>query len=231
MNSNMGYMEIRDMVLDRIKSKQWRLGQLLPSEIDLAEELGCARATVNKAMALLADEGVIERKRKAGSRVCPFPKKISKVELKPPRQVVESSGARYRYEQITRTFGEPPEWLVEKGMMQASEQALFIESLHYANDKPFQHEEIWINASHLPHAVDQDFSVIVPGDWLYMEVPFYKGHYQLMAKPLDETIACYLALKAGVPILQQVFQLSHRNDILAIFRITNHPVYQFEGYV
>lgn len=230
MRSKIGYLEIRKMVLNRIKSKQWPLGHILPSEIELAKELGCARATVNKAMALLTDEGVIERKRKAGSRICPYPKKTSKAELKTARQTIEDMGAQYDYEQISRSFGEPPDWAIEQGLMTRSEQALFLENLHFADEKPFQHTETWINASLLPHAVDQNFTRMEPGVWLYMEMPFCGGQYHVTAEELDPRVADFLELEVGIPILQQLFQLSYEDDTLAIVRVTCHPDYKFEGH-
>ena len=42
---------------------------MIPGEEALAREFGCARATVNRALRDLAEAGVLERRRKAGTRV------------------------------------------------------------------------------------------------------------------------------------------------------------------
>ena len=60
-------------LLRRINDKEWRPGSMLPNETDLAEEFGCARTTVNRAMRELADAGILDRKRKAGTRVALHP--------------------------------------------------------------------------------------------------------------------------------------------------------------
>lgn len=63
------YREIKADILAKITRGDWRPGALIPSEWELAESYGAARATVNRAMRELAAEGLIERKRKSGTRV------------------------------------------------------------------------------------------------------------------------------------------------------------------
>ena len=57
----------------RIVEREWRQGDRIPDEADLATEFGAARATVNKALQLLADEGLLDRRRRAGTRVAAAP--------------------------------------------------------------------------------------------------------------------------------------------------------------
>ena len=61
--------KIRQMLKGRIESGEWELGALIPRELALAEEYNCARTTINRALQALADEGVVVRKRKGGTRV------------------------------------------------------------------------------------------------------------------------------------------------------------------
>ena len=52
-----------------IQSGIWKQGCLITVEAALAKEFGCARATVNRVLRELAQEGILERRRKAGTRV------------------------------------------------------------------------------------------------------------------------------------------------------------------
>ena len=61
----------------------------MPGEVDLAEEFGCARATVNRAMRELADEGFIDRKRKAGTRIKSSPTRHAKFAIPLIRDEIE----------------------------------------------------------------------------------------------------------------------------------------------
>ena len=68
-----GFREIRDTLVERIRAGQLRAGEFLPSEIELAAEFGVARATVSRALGDLAEAGVVERRRRAGTRVALAP--------------------------------------------------------------------------------------------------------------------------------------------------------------
>ena len=57
----------------RIYTREWQPGQSIPNEADLAIELGCARVTVNRALRTLAEVGLLDRRRKAGTRVALHP--------------------------------------------------------------------------------------------------------------------------------------------------------------
>lgn len=63
------YRDVKAEILNRIRNNTWPHGSNLPSEIDLAKEFGCARATMNRVMRDLVDDGFLERKRKAGTKV------------------------------------------------------------------------------------------------------------------------------------------------------------------
>ena len=56
---------LRQAILDGV----WKAGERLPSEIELAARFHCSAGTINKAAALLAHEGLIERRRRTGMRV------------------------------------------------------------------------------------------------------------------------------------------------------------------
>ena len=57
----------------RIYTREWEPGQSIPNEADLAIELGCARFTVNRALRTLAEVGLIDLRRRGGTRVALHP--------------------------------------------------------------------------------------------------------------------------------------------------------------
>ena len=59
----------RDAAIIGRRRRDWPPGALIPGEEALAQEFGVARATVNRALSELARAGVLERRRKAGTRV------------------------------------------------------------------------------------------------------------------------------------------------------------------
>ncbi|MEV8596554.1 GntR family transcriptional regulator [Streptomyces sp. NPDC052012] len=64
-----GFRAIADDLRGRIADGRYPLRSFLPSQRDLAEELGVSRDTVQRALRELADEGWIESRQGSGSRV------------------------------------------------------------------------------------------------------------------------------------------------------------------
>ncbi len=55
-----------DVLLERIRSGEWRLGEKLPGETTLAPQLGVGRSTVREAIRQLAGRGVVDSRQGAG---------------------------------------------------------------------------------------------------------------------------------------------------------------------
>ena len=63
------YMQIVDELRRQIESEQFEIGSLLPSESELREKFSVSRHTVREALRTLRDEGLIESRQGAGSRI------------------------------------------------------------------------------------------------------------------------------------------------------------------
>ena len=63
------YQNIKTEMGEWIQTGIWKQGGLIPLEAALAKEFGCARATVYRALRELAQKGILERRRKAGTCV------------------------------------------------------------------------------------------------------------------------------------------------------------------
>jgi GntR family transcriptional regulator len=63
------YLQVRDLVLERITNGTWKPGAMLPAEVDLARELGLSSGTVRKALDALEAEHVVSRRQGKGTFV------------------------------------------------------------------------------------------------------------------------------------------------------------------
>ncbi len=63
------YMQVRDMLVQRMVQGVWGPGQVLPSEQDLASELGVSQGTVRKALDELAAQNLVVRRQGRGTFV------------------------------------------------------------------------------------------------------------------------------------------------------------------
>ncbi len=195
--ARVGYLDVKRAVMDRIRGGIWGPGALLPGEVTLAEELGCARATVNRALTELSEEGIVDRKRRAGTRVRTAPRRLARLEIPLVREEIEDGGAAYRYALIRREIGTCPSWLRGRLGLAANAKVLDIECIHYADDQPFQVEERWIVIDTIPAAATVDFTSEGPNEWLVATVPFSDIRVSLGAEPAPEHVADHLGLAPG----------------------------------
>lgn len=63
------YLDIQNSLLKKIKNGTYPEGELIPKEVDLAEELGVSRPTVRHAIGNLVAAGYLERRKKRGTIV------------------------------------------------------------------------------------------------------------------------------------------------------------------
>ena len=105
------FRDIKADIIRRISGEEWTPGSRIPNEIDLARSYGTARATVNRAMAELVDDGIVERRRKAGTFVRDVPLRQVRLSIPIVRSEIEQNGASYRYVLLQSSIGPAPEWL------------------------------------------------------------------------------------------------------------------------
>lgn len=68
------HLQVEDMLRDIARQPDHaRHGKPLPGEIELAAQIGVSRSTVRQAMSRLVSEGLLERRRNAGTRVSQRP--------------------------------------------------------------------------------------------------------------------------------------------------------------
>ena len=63
------YAQVRDRLIERIKSGQWKPGQLIPNEFEIAAEFGVSQGTARKAIGELASERLLLRRQGRGTFV------------------------------------------------------------------------------------------------------------------------------------------------------------------
>ncbi|HZH27050.1 MAG TPA: histidine utilization repressor [Azospirillaceae bacterium] len=181
---------IRTDIENKILSGEWAPGHRIPFEIELAEQYGCSRMTVNKVLSALADTGLIERYRRAGSFVARPRTQSAVLHIPDIRAEVEARGDRYRYELVARNLrpasaediAKLAPTCVNPGGNRTTGRVLALHCRHFAGDEPLAVEERLINLGAVPDAADQDFSATPPGTWLLGHVPWTEAEHQILAR-------------------------------------------------
>ncbi|MDA4846052.1 UTRA domain-containing protein [Hoeflea poritis] len=194
------YKDIHNILLERIKDGEWAPGSLVPSEADLALEFGCTRVTVNRAMQALADSGLIERRRKAGTRVVQRMTRNAVFEIQIVRHEIEQRGGSYKYLLIGRSEEVPPQKVRAEMGLSGEETLLHVLSLHFADGAPYQIEDRWISLETVPQARHEPFDTLSPNEWLLREIPYTNAEHVFRAARPEPKESDYLNLGEGEPV-------------------------------
>lgn len=194
------FRDVKKEILKRITEGPWGPGTLLPGEVELAEEFQCSRTTVNRALREVSELGLLDRRRKAGTRVRMAPKRQARFEIPIVRAEIESTGSSYRYALVSHEMSVAPDWLRARLNLAPEGRVLHLVCMHYADGVPYQLEDRWINAAALPEVQEADFSTVGPNEWLIATVPFSEVEISFLALAADRNMADHLGFALGEPV-------------------------------
>ncbi|WP_420962988.1 histidine utilization repressor [Brucella sp. IR073] len=176
----------------RIVSGEWQPGYRIPFEVDLAEQYGCSRMTVNKVLTQLAKAGLIERRRKSGSFVKQPQAQSAILEIHDIKVEVQSLKLDYSFSRLKRT---PRKANAEDRALldlPAGAQVLEVVCAHYGGNRRFCLEERLINLGTVPEAASEEFNRIAPGPWLVDRVPWSTAEHKIHAVSASHRVAAIL---------------------------------------
>ena len=194
------YRTVQDEVLRRIRAREWKPGETIPSETDLAEEFDCARATVNRALRELAEAGLVDRRRKAGTRVAVNPVRKATLDIPVTRLEVEARGATYRHRLMARVERPAPPHVAAAMDVADGAPLLHLTALHLADERPFLFEDRWLNPVAAPGIAAEAFRTISVNEWLVQNVPISGGEIALTAEPATSVDAAALGVAEGTAL-------------------------------
>ncbi len=198
--SRTSYLDVKAVILGRIRSGELVPGDTVPGEAALAGEFGCARVTVNRALRELAAAGVVERRRRAGTRVLAATPRDAEMEVPSVRAEIEATGAEYRYELLGRRIAVPPRQVRAALGLSARARALHLRCRHWAGASVHQVEERWINLDVVPAARAADFAATGPNDWLIRAMPLSRVEHVFSANTASAAEAELLGLAPGAAV-------------------------------
>ncbi len=220
------WTQIREELLDRINKRVWQPGDLIPGEADLAEEFGCARTTVNRALRDLAETGLVTRRRKAGTRVAVNPPHKATLTIPIIREEVTARGAHYRHTLMTREVRDLPPHLGGAFQLVQGTRLMFTETMHYADDRPFIFEERYTNLDAVPGFESASFEDVSANEWLVQNAPYSGGDMVFFAVSADETIARYFETGPGTALFAAERTTWYGSSPITHVRMTYAPGYR-----
>lgn len=225
-----GWEDIRTEVLRRIRLREWPPGALIPSEEALAQEFGCARVTVNRALRDLSEAGVVERRRKAGTRVTLLPVRKATLEISVIRQEVAARGQVHAAQLLRQELALPPPPVASRLGLSGQAPLLYLETLHLADGQPFVFEARWLNPAVLPEPIP-DFAVLSANEWLVTHISYTTGDIAFSAAGASLREAEALGIAQGTPIFITERATWTQDQPITQVRLAHAPGYRLQTMV
>ena len=195
--ARLSWTDVRDTIRARILARDYAPGDRLPRDEDLAQELGCARTTVHRAMQDLAHSGLVERRRKGGTHVRADPVARATIDIPVTRLEVEQRGWRYAHQLIGAQEANSPPAIMARFGLSAPVPMLRIEALHLADARPYMLEDRWVDLTACPEIRDLDLTAQSANEWLVHHKPYSRLELRFSALRADGTVARHLAAPDG----------------------------------
>ncbi|MGI9393738.1 MAG: GntR family transcriptional regulator [Boseongicola sp.] len=223
------WKDVREKIHVAILEGIYTPGDKLPRDLDIAEDLNCARTTVQRAMRDLADSGIVERRRKGGTRVRPDPVIRATLDIPDTRKEVEAKGATYGYQLIRRSFQLAPRDIVARFGLSEPEQMLRVEALHLADNRPYTLEDRWVSTNTVPEILDIDLATQSANEWLIHNKPYSRFDLRFYAESADPATSELLAVPAGNALLVIERTTWIGNSPITTLKATTCPDYQLRA--
>ncbi|WP_245636814.1 UTRA domain-containing protein [Azospirillum thiophilum] len=202
--------QIKRAVAGQILRGRWQSGERLPNEAELSALYGVSRQTVNKAIALLAREGFLVRRRRAGTFVATGRRDRFALPIEDIGDVVAREGRVYEFrirERRSLRNGEGIRW----PDLPDGTPILALECLHFSDGTPIQHERRLLNLDAVPEVAEESFESTAPSRWLVDRVPWSSAEHTVRAVNATGDMAALLGVEAGTACLSIRRQTVHLN--------------------
>jgi GntR family transcriptional regulator len=130
------YFQLKEIIRERIRSGEWKPGELIPSERELSEKYGISRMTARQAITELVNEGLFYREQGKGTFVSQ--RKITQqlIHLTGFTEDIRARGQRPGTKVLSGTMHPADEETAEKLRINPGTPIFRLQRLRLADDEP-----------------------------------------------------------------------------------------------
>lgn len=197
------YYQVKESLLEKIKSNQFKVGDLIPSESELQEEYNVSRITIRRAIQELVQEGHLYTRQGRGTFVS-RPKVSQELNLITSwAETMAAMGMRPETKRIEYFVEPAPVNIARLLNIPIGDKVYRIERLRYADGEPTCIMTNYLSPAVVPGLLDKGLK----SESLYETL---EKHYSIVLSRAEETVeakaakaseAELLNIKRGAPLL------------------------------
>jgi GntR family transcriptional regulator len=210
------YYQIKQIFDEKIKSGEWKTGQLIPSETELIQKYNVSRTTIREGINALVNEGKLIKKQGKGTIVCSTKMEEILGKLTGFAEEMLAKGIQPRAQLLIAEQITSPDYIADKLFSGEKSKVLYIKRIRLGNNEP-----IAIERSYWPLEIgklfaDKDLETIA----FYTELE----NNGIFLKEADEIIAATNASREDAELLG----IKVKDPLLRMERVTfstsGHPI-------
>lgn len=226
------YRQIERAITQAIQNGNLKEGDRIPSEVELAKELGLSRMTINKAFTSLARRGLLTRARGKGSfitprklhqgffRVTSFNRYIEEMGMVPSTKVIETA-VQPANQSVAGALSIPE-----------GSPVILVKRLRIADGVPLMFETRYLNETYCRPILSKDLSTGSIHDILIkkLNLPLTRVRQSLELKRASRREAELLRIKPGACCFYMVrTTFTHEKPITWVHYVYRSEYYRFEA--
>jgi len=203
MNQSPLYLQIKTYIIKQIEQGYWPIVHRISTELELTEQFGVSRMTVNKALRDLVSEGRLVRRPRLGTFVsAPDDKAESPLlNIRNIADEVSQRGKTYSSKVIKQASILADDMVATQLGVMLNSSVYCSEIIHFEDKTPIQLEIRWVNANFVPQYIEQDFSDITPNQYLSNSCPLSAIEHTVEAIVASDSVRAALRLGINEPCL------------------------------
>jgi len=153
------YYQIALNLRERIHTQEWRTGEQIPPEPELAEHYGVSRVTIRQALAELVKDGLLTRQRGSGTFVNQKPMPLTHDFSLPTTFAgrLKQMGFQVSSNVLqAATFRGPLPQVMDRLMLGPDASVAYLKRVHLINEQPTAINRSWLSEAMCPSIAEQD---------------------------------------------------------------------------
>lgn len=200
------YVQIANILRERIAKGEWRLGDALPSEGELAGSFGVTRLTLRQATSTLVDEGLLLRRRGKRTEVAASPRPGVQARRLTGSLLTDYKGIgdATRFKVIDRVLEAASPEVASQLRLEPGQEVLRIERVLHDRTDPLAYMRVWLPADigrRVLHDELEDSTLIAVLRQKH-RIRVSKSEQTIVATIADVYVADLLQISVGAPVLR-----------------------------
>ncbi|CAD5105927.1 histidine utilization repressor [Zestomonas carbonaria] len=161
------YRKAKRYVVDKLRSGEWKPGDLIPSENQLVQALGMSRMTVNRALRELTDEGLLQRLSGVGTFVAERKPQSNLLMIAHIADEIRARGHRYSCRVVLHARESASMAIAAALSLPTGSSVFHLICVHSEEGVPVQLEDRYVNPELMPEFLQQRFDeTLQPSQYL-----------------------------------------------------------------